>query len=125
MDHKSFDEIITRLEPLVSGLGELENVLGPQARPAVHRTRQRVLEAMAARDRGDLPGAFQAIGTAMGEIADLAATIDPNEAQLMRAVAAGFQKALGRGDQGTAKEQAAFMMAKSGAKERPKRDGNS
>lgn len=120
MDHKTQEEIITSLEPLLEGVRQLESVLGPAAGPLIGRLQQRLIEAMAARDRGDMPAVLERIGGAMKELTQLAGTIDPQEAMLMRMVAENFGRALSRGDESSAKQQAAVMMERSGAVERKK-----
>ena len=108
------------IEHVVSGLSELETVLGDPARAAIPRVRVRLIEAMAARDRGDVPGAVGLIASAMGDLAALADRLDPAEAMLMRGLARRFQAALSRGDEAGAKQTAAVMLDKSGAREREK-----
>lgn len=120
MDHKPHEEVITSLDPLLEGVRQLESVLGPAAAPLVGRLQQRLIEAMAARDRGDRDAVMERIGNAMNELTQLAGTIDPQEAMLMRMIADTFRRALSRGDEGTAKQQAAVMMERSGAVERKK-----
>ncbi len=108
------------IEQVVARLSELELVLGESSRGALPRVRDHLLAAMAARDRGDPPAALQRIGQAMAELAALADRLDPAEALLMRALAERFGKALAHGDQATAKDAAAAMFDKSGARERDK-----
>ena len=108
------------IEQVVARLSELEVVLGESARGAMPRVRDHLLAAMAARDRGDPPAALQRIGQAMEYLAALADRLDPAEALLMRALAERFRNALAHGDQATAKDAAATMFDKSGARERDK-----
>ena len=99
---------------LIDRLGELEIVIGPQARPVVAEVRSRLLEAAAARERGDVPGALAIIGQAMERLAGLASHLDAAEGAFMRAIAASFAQALSAGDKGTAKQAVGVMRGKAG-----------
>ncbi|MBI1813468.1 MAG: hypothetical protein HYR72_00675 [Deltaproteobacteria bacterium] len=105
------------IEQVIARLSELEIVLGEPARAAIPAVRARLIEAMAARDRGDAPAALARVGLAMDNLAALADRLDPAEAMLMRAVAQRFRAALAQGDESTAKQAAADMFAQSGARE--------
>jgi len=102
---------------LIDRLGELEIVIGPQARPVVAELRSRLQEAVAARERGDVPGALAIIGQAMGRLAALAGSLDAAEGTLMRAIAGSFAQALGAGDKGAAKQAVNVMRSKAGDKD--------
>jgi hypothetical protein len=106
------------IEQVVSRLSELAVVLGEVATPALAAVERQLLEAMAARDRGDMPAAIGDIGRAMDTLAALADRLDPAEALLMRTLAERFRSALVRGDQSSAKQVAATMFDRSGARER-------
>jgi hypothetical protein len=106
------------LEQLVKGLGELEVVLGPQARGVVAAVRDQLRQAMAARDRGDPVEALRLIGTAMEQLATLANHLDPGEATLMRTVSERFRSALLRGDLPEVKQGMDVMFDRAGAKKR-------
>jgi hypothetical protein len=108
------------IEQVVSGLKELEVVLGAAARPVLASVQARLTEAMAARDRGDPVAALQKISAAMTELAGLADQLDPQEAMLMRMVTERFRAALLRGSESEAKRQVDLMFEKSGALERKK-----
>jgi hypothetical protein len=99
---------------LVERLGELEVVIGQQARPVVAEVRTRLLEAAAARERGDVPGALAIIGQAMERLAGLASHLDAAEGAVMRTIAASFAQALGAGDKGAAKQAVDVMRSKAG-----------
>jgi hypothetical protein len=99
---------------LIDRLGELEVVIGPQARPAVAEVRGRLREAAAARERGDLPATLAIIGQAMQRLAALAGTLDAAEGALMRAIAGSFAQALSAGDKGAAKQAVNLMRGKAG-----------
>jgi hypothetical protein len=99
---------------LIERLGELEVVIGPQARPVVAEVRTRLTEAAAARERGDVPGALAIIGQAMARLAGLASQLDATEGAFMRAIAQSFAQALSAGDSGTAKEAVGVMRTKAG-----------
>jgi len=99
---------------LIDRLGELEVVIGPQARPVVAEVQARLREAAAARQGGDVPGALAIIGQAMERLAALAGSLDPSEGNMMRAIAASFGQALGAGDKGGAKQAVEVMRNKAG-----------
>jgi hypothetical protein len=108
------------LEQVIDGLDELAIVLGAPARARLPVVRAALIEAMAARGRGDPVGALAAIGRAMDELAALADQLDPAEAGLMRAVAERFRAALLRGDPADAKAKMDVMFTRAGARERKK-----
>jgi hypothetical protein len=118
MADKHDTEIPVALERVVAQLRELEVVLGTDVAPVLDAVRTTLLSAMAARDRGDVPGAIVEIGQAMDRLAALADRLDPAEAVLMRALAANFRAALLRGDTGHAQRSASVMFEKSGALEK-------
>jgi hypothetical protein len=120
MADKDEPDIPFPLETLVARLGELEIVLGTQVTAVLGAVRTTLIAAMAARDRGDIPGAVERIGHAMDRLTALADQLDPAEAMLMRALAQGFRTALLRGDEASAKQAAEVMFQKSGAIERKK-----
>lgn len=99
---------------LIDRLGELEVVIGEQARPVVAEVRSRLKEAASARQRGDVPGALAIIGQAMERLAGLASGLDAAEGALMRAIAGSFAQALNAGDRGTAKQAVDMMRNKAG-----------
>jgi len=109
------------LEQVIAGLSELEVVLGIAVRGALTAVQMRLTEAMAARDRGDMVAAMQAVGQAMDQLAALAERLDPQEAMLMRMISDRFRSALLRGDQAEAKEDLEVMFERSGARERKNR----
>jgi len=108
------------LEKLIDGLAELTVVLGNQAAPVLAGIRDSMIAALAARDRGDVPGAVERIADAMQRLSALADQLDPAEAALMRTLAAGVRSALQRGDTADARQRADAMFARSGAVERKK-----
>lgn len=110
--------LLEGIEAVVDRLGGLELALGPSVRPLLSFVRDRLIAAMAARDRGDLPAAISCIGTAMDELAAYAGRLDPCEAGTMRDASQALQRALLRGDASAAKESAAVMFNRSGAVER-------
>ena len=118
MTDKHVAEVPSALEAVVARLGDLERALGPAVRPVLEAVRAGLIEAMAARDRGDVPGAVRAIGAAMDRLAAFADGLDASEAALMRRVAQSFRVALLRGDDATAKQSAGIMFERSGARER-------
>jgi hypothetical protein len=99
---------------LIDRLGELEVVIGPQARPAVAEVRNRLREAAAARERGDVPQALAIIGQSMQRLAALAGTLDAEEGARMRVIAGSFAQALSAGDKGGAKQAVDVMKTRAG-----------
>ena len=120
MTHKHEPDIPFPLDTVLARLGDLEVVLGTRVRPVLGQVREMLIAAMAARDRGDVPGAIDHIGRAMHRLTALADELDPAEGVLMRALAEHFRTALQRGDEAQAKQSAAVMFEKSGAVERKK-----
>lgn len=114
---------LSALEDVLLRLDELRVVLGPAVGGTLTAVRASLLEALAARDRGDQPAAVGAIGKAMDALSSLADDLDPAEGAMMRAVAHGFRAALSRGDYARAKEAAGAMMQRSGAVERKDKKG--
>lgn len=106
------------LEQVVKGLGELEIVIGANARGTIAKVRAGLIEAMAARDHGNPVEALRLIGEAMDELATLANQLDPNEAMMMRIVSDRFRTALLRGDMPEAKQGMDVMFDRAGAKPR-------
>ena len=102
----------------MKGLGELEIVIGSTARPIVAGVRDGLIQAMAARDRGDPVEALRLIGTAMEQLATLADKLDANEAMLMRTISDRFHTALLRGNLPEAKQGMDVMFDRAGAKKR-------
>jgi hypothetical protein len=99
---------------LAQNLGELEVVIGEQARPAVAEVREKLRDVIACRERGDMPAAIVAIRTAMERLAALASVLDPQEGAMMRFIAERFTQALGTGDRGDAKTVVDVMRRKAG-----------
>lgn len=104
------------IDAVVSHLRELETVLGVAARPGLQAVQQALIEAMAARDRGDAGEATAKIGAAMDRLAGLAGQFDDAEATLMRALAERFRAALLRRDTGAARAAADVMFERSGSR---------
>jgi len=61
---------------LAQNLGELEIVIGERARPAIAGVRDGLRNALACRERGDIPGSIAAIRLAMERLAALGGTLD-------------------------------------------------
>jgi hypothetical protein len=108
---------------LAQNLGELEIVIGERARPAIAEVRSGLRDAIACRERGDMPAAIAAIRAAMQRLAALAGDLDPEEGAMMRFIAERFTAALGAGDKGDAKTVVDVMRHKAGdTKDDPKKD---
>lgn len=103
------------LQTLLTRLPELEVVLGPQAKGGLESVQRSLQEAVAARADGDVPRATTCIGKAMDTLSQLANLLDPQEAMMMRMIAAQFSQALGRGDASEARRVSHVMREKSGA----------
>ena len=99
---------------LAQNLGELEVVIGERARPAIASVRAGLRDALACRERGDMPGSIAAIRLAMERLAALGSTLDPEEGAMMRIVAERFTAALGAGHKGDAKTVVDVMRRKAG-----------
>ena len=99
---------------LAQNLGELEIVIGERARPAIAGVRERLRDAIACRERGDMPGSIAAIRLAMAQLAALGSTLDPEEGAVMRTIAERFANALGAGHKGDAKTSVDVMRRKAG-----------
>jgi len=114
------DDPFTRL---AQNLGELEVVIGERARPAIAGVRERLRDAIACRERGDMAGSIAAIRLAMAQLAALGSTLDPEEGVVMRTIAERFANALGAGDKGDAKTSVDVMRRKAGdSKDDDKKD---
>lgn len=107
---------------LADALGELEVVIGDQARPVVAEVRSRLVEAAASREKGDVVGALDIIHRAMEQLASLAGHLDPDEGMMMSMIAQRFTRALTTGDLGTAKQAVDLMRHRAGD---PEDDENS
>jgi hypothetical protein len=118
--HDALESVPVAIEAVAMRIDELVNVFGPAARPLLASVGDGLRRAMASRDRGDRPQALREIGAAMDRLAQLADSLDPAEATMMRAVAHSFRTALGRGDDAQAKQDAAAMFERSGAVEKKK-----
>ncbi|MGH7863383.1 MAG: hypothetical protein ACREQB_00210 [Candidatus Binataceae bacterium] len=108
---------------LTENLSELEVVIGDKARPVVAEVRAGLTEALALRERGDVPAAIDSIRRAMERLAMLGAELDVDEGRLMRAIAERFTAALNLGRKGAAKETVSLMRRKAGdSKDEPNKD---
>jgi hypothetical protein len=99
---------------LAENLGELEVVIGERARPAVREVRAGLHDAIAARERGDMPAALAAIRRAMERLAALGADLDADEGAMMRMIAERFSAAMSTGRKGEAKDVVGVMRHKAG-----------
>jgi hypothetical protein len=68
MDESHIPQTPRALEEMLNGLAELAVVLGEPGKRAAPIIRSRLIEAMAARDRGDRDATVQAVAAAMREI---------------------------------------------------------
>ncbi|GIW41662.1 MAG: hypothetical protein KatS3mg076_2239 [Candidatus Binatia bacterium] len=110
-----------RLEDVVPRLRELEIVFGPGARGVLEAAQASLLEALAARDRGDRKAMVDGLAAAMERLGSLAEAVEPSEAVLVRAVVEMFRRALERGNPAEARQVAEIMFERSGAKRKEKK----
>jgi hypothetical protein len=103
------------LEVLFTRMDELKVVLGPAAAPEVDAVAATLRAGLAARQRGDVADGVGRIADAMERLAALAGRGDPAEGEAMRALAARFRQALGRGSVSEARAAADVMRARSGS----------
>ena len=89
-------------------------MIGERARPAIAQVRAGLRDALACRERGDMPGSIAAIRLAMERLAALGSTLDPEEGAMMRFIADRFTAALGAGHKGDAKTSVDVMRRKAG-----------
>jgi len=113
------DERQWPLERLALGIDELKIVLGEGAAPTVDRVRQRLLEAMAARDRGDRTATLTAIAGAMAELVSLADRLDAVEGAMMRALASGFVAGMARDDREAVERHLDLIQSRAGTPKPP------
>ena len=119
--HSHLIEFPEALDAFFSRIGELKAMLGQTAAPGVDAVAETLREGLAARERGDTSAAVTRIAEAMDRLAALAATADPAEGAMMRAVAEHFRGALGRGAVGEARDAAEHMRERSGSVLHPRR----
>ena len=110
IDPAIFDSFVK----LSEGLGELEVVIGPVARPVVSELRNRLTEAAVRQKSGDTAGALALIRGAMERLASLTGTLDPAEAMLMRVLSEQFSNARSIGDKNAATGAMKVMRHKAG-----------
>ena len=119
-DHKV--QVPVHLETMLAAMTELENVLGVEGKPVVAGVREHVIQAMAARDRGDRAATMESIGLAMRSLAGLGDILGPQEAPLIEMLAQRFQSSMLGGDLAAAKADMDVMFERSGATYRGKKD---
>lgn len=102
------------LDTFLTRLPELELLFGPPGKTGLEKVRRALQTAVAARAQGDVPRAVQSINAAMDTLSQLADLLDPQEAMMMRMMAAQFRQALGRGDESEARRVSDVMREKSG-----------
>ncbi len=119
--HSHLVEFPEALETLLARLPELVVVLGGRSAEGVARLQALVQQALAARDRGDIPGAARQVLTAMRELAQVAGRSGVPEAPMLAAMAERFAAPLLRGDIAEARGAADLMREQSGATLIPRR----
>lgn len=110
------------LDVFFSRMDEMKRIVGPAHAAEVEKVGVTLREALAARGRGDLPGAMAAIMQAMERLAEVVSGAIPDEGPMMQAMAGAFQQAMVRGAVGEAKAAAEVMREKSGSTLIPKKD---
>lgn len=118
-DHQP--QVPIALEQMLAAVSQLETVLGAAGREAALSIRSRIINAMAARDRGDTEDMIDSISSAMRDLATAAGRISPGDGQAMAAVAEHFRRSLLRGDVASAKEGMDIMFDQSGARYQQKK----
>ena len=103
------------LNALLTRLPELAVVLGPESKMGLEVVQSSLQAALLARSQGDIPQAKRQIGAAMDKLSQLANSLDPQEAVLMRMLSASFQQALDVGDKSEAERLTRVMRKNSGA----------
>ena len=119
--HSHLVEFPEALEAFFTRVGELKVVLGGAAPPGVDRLEAVIQTALAARDRGDVPGAMRGIVAAMELLAELAGNTPGIDAAQLRGMAAMFKQAIAHGALGEAKTAAETMREESGSRLIPKK----
>ena len=119
--HSHLVEFPEALEAFFTRVGELKVVLGGAAAPGVDRLEAVIQTALAARDRGDVPGAMRGIVSAMELLAELAGNTPGIDAAQLRGMAAMFKQAIAHGALGEAKTAAETMREESGSRLIPKK----
>lgn len=119
--HSHLIEFPEALEAFFTRVGELKVVLGAAAGPGVDRLEATIQSALAARDRGDVPGAIAGIVGAMELLAQLAERTPGVDAAPLRGMAAAFKQAMARGALGEAKAAAETMREESGSRLIPRK----
>jgi hypothetical protein len=118
--HSHLIEFPEALDAFFTRVGELKVVLGRSSAPGVDRLEAVMQHALAARERGDVPGAVAGIVGAMELLAELAAATPGVDAAPLRGMAAAFKQALAHGALGEAKAAAETMREESGSRLIPK-----
>jgi len=119
--HSHLIEFPEALEAFFTRVGELKVVLGASSGAGVDRLESVIQTALAARERGDVPGAIGGIVQAMELLADLAGATPGFDAAALRGMAASFKQALAHGAVGEAKATADVMREESGSRLIPKK----
>lgn len=113
--HSHLVEFPEALEAFLGRMNEMTAVLGPDKADGVRALEALVQEGLAAREQGDVPRAMRAIVRAMDLLADLAGADPRLDGPLLRAMAARFRAALGRGSLADARASADVMREQSGS----------
>ena len=119
--HSHLVEFPEALEAFFTRVGELKVVLGGASAAGVDRLEAVIQTALAARDRGDVPGAMRGIVAAMELLAELAGNAPGLDATQLRGMAAVFKQAIAHGAVGEAKAAAETMRDESGSRLIPKK----
>ncbi len=113
------EERLWVLERFVSSIDELKAVLGADTTPVVDAAKLRLVEAMAARDRGDRSAALRSIAEAMAALATLGDRLGGAEGAMMRAVTAAFIGGLARADREQVEASLAVIRSRAGKEKKP------
>jgi len=121
--HSHLVEFPEALEVFFTRIGEITAALGPGKADGVRALEAHVQEGLAARGQGDVPRAVGAIVRAMDMLADLVGDDPRLDGPMLRAMAAQFRAALGRGALADAKASADVMREQSGSTVVPRKPG--
>jgi hypothetical protein len=107
------------IERFVGGIDELKIVLGQGAAPAVDRAKNHLIEALAARDRGDRGQVMVSFAAAMADLANLGDSLGPAEGSMMKAVTAQFIEGMAADDRDSVERNLAVIQSQAGTPKKP------
>jgi hypothetical protein len=102
------------MEGFLLRLDELGRVLGPAVAPDLGAAKAQLLEALAARDRGEKAASHLALARAIATIAAIGDRLDPDEGMLMRALAGAFVQGMAGEDREAMESALAAIQQRAG-----------